>query len=83
MKKINIIFVSQVEAVIKCLVKIRSDDEDAKSLVFSTWPDVLDILAAALDENDIAYASLHNNAATTQNKFKRNIQRFKVNINQI
>lgn len=68
---------TKVEAVIKCLVKIRSDDEDAKSLVFSTWPDVLDILAAALDENDIAYASLHNNAATTQNKFKRNIQRFK------
>ena len=63
----------------KSLVKIRSDDEDAKSLVFSTWPDVLDILAAALDENDIPYASLHNNAATTQNKFKRNIQRFKVN----
>ena len=62
----------------KCLVKIQSDDEDAKSLVFSTWTDVLDILAAALDENDIPYASLHNNAATTQNKFKRNIQRFKV-----
>jgi len=68
---------TKVEAVLKSLVKIRSDDEDAKSLVFSTWPDVLDILAAALDENDIPYASLHNNAATTQNKFKRSIQRFK------
>merc|ERR1712130_688365 len=68
---------TKVEAVMKCLVKIQSDDEDAKSLVFSTWTDVLDILAAALDENDIPYASLHNNTATTQNKFKRNIQRFK------
>ena len=67
----------------KCLVKIQSDDEDAKSLVFSTWTDVLDILAAALDENDIPYASLHNNAATTQNKFKRNIQRFKARIAMI
>ena len=66
-----------MEAVLKCLVRIRTEDEAAKSLVFSTWPDVLDIIAAALDENDIPYASLHKNASTTQNKFKRNIQRFK------
>ena len=62
----------------KCIVKIRSDDEDAKSLIFSTWPDVLDILAAALDENDIPYAALHKNTSTTQSKYKRNIQKFKV-----
>ena len=69
---------TKVEAVIKCLLRVRAEDEEAKSLVFSTWPDVLDILATALEENDIAYAALHKNASTTQNKFKRNIQKFKV-----
>ena len=69
---------TKVEAVIKCLLRIRAEDEEAKSLVFSTWPDVLDILATALEENDIAYAALHKNTSTTQNKFKRNIQKFKV-----
>ena len=60
----------------KSLIKIRSEDGEAKSLVFSTWTgfhllalkevlflwfsDVLDILGAALDENNIPYASLHN-----------------------
>merc|ERR1719220_1692194 len=68
---------TKVEAGIKCLLRIRAEDEEAKSLVFSTWPDVLDILATALEENDIAYAALHKNASTTQNKFKRNIQKFK------
>ena len=80
----------KVEAVVKSLIKIRSEDSEAKSLVFSTWTgenflwkcqtftflsqlrwkhsflttndfsDVLDILGAALDENNIPYASLHN-----------------------
>jgi len=68
---------TKVEAILKCLLKIRSEDEEAKSLVFSTWPDVLDILATALDENEIPYAALHKNASTTQGKFKRNIQKFK------
>ena len=71
---------TKIEAVIKCLLRIRSEDEGAKSLVFSTWPDVLDILASALEENDIPYAALHKNASTTQSKFKRNIQKFKVSV---
>ena len=62
----------------RCLLRIRTEDESAKTLVFSTWPDVLDILASALDENSIPYAALHRNTSTTQNKFKRNIQKFKV-----
>ena len=69
---------TKVEAVLKCLMRIRTEDEEAKSLVFSTWPDVLDILATALDENDIPYAALHKNTSTTQSKYKRNIQKFKV-----
>ena len=69
---------TKVEAVLKCLLRIQTEDEEAKSLVFSTWPDVLDILATALDENGIPYAALHKNASATQSKFKRNIQKFKV-----
>jgi len=68
---------TKVEAVVKSLIKIRSEDSEAKSLVFSTWTDVLDILGAALDENNIPYASLHNSGATTQGNFKRNLQKFK------
>ena len=48
-------------------------DPDAKSLVFSTWTDVLDILASALTENDIQFAALQD-----QGKFKRNLEKFKV-----
>jgi hypothetical protein len=48
-------------------------DPNAKSLVFSTWTDVLDILASALVENDIPFAALQD-----QGKFKRNLEKFKV-----
>jgi hypothetical protein len=48
-------------------------DPDAKSLVFSTWTDVLDILASALVENNIQFAALQD-----QGKFKRNLEKFKV-----
>ena len=54
-------------------IKIRADDPGAKTLVFSTWTDVLDILASALADNDIPFAALH-----AQRKFKRNLQKFKV-----
>jgi hypothetical protein len=48
-------------------------DPNAKSLVFSTWTDVLDILASALIENDIPFAALQDHG-----KFKRNLEKFKV-----
>ncbi len=53
--------------------QIRRDNPSAKSLVFSSWPDVLDIVASALQDNDIQHAALH-----AQGKFKRNLQKFKV-----
>ena len=68
---------TKVEAVLRCLLRIRAEDDEAKTLVFSTWPDVLDILASALEENNIPYAALHKNVTATQNKYKRNIQKFK------
>ena len=36
-KKVFHFLYSQVEAVVKSLIKIRSEDSEAKSLVFSTW----------------------------------------------
>ena len=62
-----------MEAVVKTLLRIQVESPGAKALVFSTWTDVLDILATALDDNNINYAALH-----TQGKFKRNLQKFKV-----
>ena len=50
---------TKMEAVVKTLIKIQTLDPNAKSLVFSTWNGVLDILGEALDENDIHYAALH------------------------
>jgi E3 ubiquitin-protein ligase SHPRH len=57
---------------VQTIIKIQSDDPSAKSLVFSTWPDVLDILGSALTENGIQFASLH-----APGKFKRNLDKFK------
>ncbi|KAI8791402.1 E3 ubiquitin-protein ligase SHPRH [Biomphalaria glabrata] len=63
---------TKVQAVLECLIKIREQDPTAKSLVFSVWVSVLDILAAALAENKILYKSLHD-----LNYFQRNLSAFK------
>ena len=68
---------TKVEAVVKELLKIQRADPEAKSLVFSTWNGILDIISEALDENEVHYASLANPAG---NKFKRNLQKFKVSF---
>ena len=49
---------TKIEAVVKTLVKIQTLDPNAKSLVFSTWNGVLDILGEALDQNDIRFFCL-------------------------
>ena len=66
---------TKVEAVVRTLKRIRTENESSKSLVFSTWPNVLDIIGDALDDNDIPYAAIQS---ADQSKFKRNIQKFKV-----
>ncbi len=65
---------TKMNAVVRALIKIQAEDPAAKTLVFSTWTDVLDILGSALAANDIGFAALH-----AQRKFKRNLQKFKVN----
>ncbi|CAL1537480.1 unnamed protein product, partial [Lymnaea stagnalis] len=63
---------TKIQAVVECLIRIRQQDPTAKSLVFSVWVSVLDILAAALAENKILYKSLHD-----LNYFQKNLSSFK------
>jgi len=65
---------TKIEAVVKMLLRIQVESPGAKSLVFSTWTDVLDILATALDDNSINYAALHTQG---KGKLQRNLQKFK------
>ncbi|XP_052811504.1 E3 ubiquitin-protein ligase SHPRH-like isoform X2 [Mya arenaria] len=65
---------TKVEAVVKCLLKIRKEDPTAKSLVFSTWVDVLSVIAKALGENDLNYRALY-----ASGKFQYNLSAFKEN----
>ena len=64
---------TKMEAVVRTLLRVEREEPKAKSLVFSAWPDVLDIVASGLQENGIQHAALH-----AQGKFKRNLQKFKV-----
>uniref|UniRef100_H2ZUI0 E3 ubiquitin-protein ligase SHPRH n=1 Tax=Latimeria chalumnae TaxID=7897 RepID=H2ZUI0_LATCH len=50
---------TKVEAVIRTLKKIQLKDPGAKALVFSTWQDVLDIIAKALDDNNMVFAQIN------------------------
>ena len=42
---------TKIEEVVRCLIKIMSDEPNAKTLVFSTWADVLFLISNALQEN--------------------------------
>ncbi|XP_076304854.1 E3 ubiquitin-protein ligase SHPRH [Tachypleus tridentatus] len=63
---------TKVEGVVRCLLQIKMEDPDAKSLVFSTWVDVLDLIGRALEENDVSFVTLH-----AHNQFQNNLVRFK------
>ncbi|KAJ7342021.1 hypothetical protein JRQ81_008403 [Phrynocephalus forsythii] len=63
---------TKVEAVIRTLKKIQFKDPGAKSLVFSTWQDVLDIIAKALYDNSMEFAQING-----INKFQENLSAFK------
>ncbi|XP_075059698.1 E3 ubiquitin-protein ligase SHPRH [Mixophyes fleayi] len=63
---------TKVEAVIRTLMKIQSLDSGAKSLVFSTWQDVLDIIAKALQDNSLAFSQING-----IQKFQENLSAFK------
>ncbi|XP_062980647.1 E3 ubiquitin-protein ligase SHPRH isoform X2 [Elgaria multicarinata webbii] len=63
---------TKVEAVVRTLKKIQFKDPGAKSLVFSTWQDVLDIIAKALDDNSMEFSQING-----INKFQENLSAFK------
>ncbi|XP_070568700.1 E3 ubiquitin-protein ligase SHPRH-like [Ptychodera flava] len=51
---------TKVEAVVRTLRKIQQNEPGAKSLVFSTWLDVLDVIAQALKENNSEFRYITN-----------------------
>uniref|UniRef100_A0A673KBQ7 SNF2 histone linker PHD RING helicase n=1 Tax=Sinocyclocheilus rhinocerous TaxID=307959 RepID=A0A673KBQ7_9TELE len=61
-----------VEAVVRVLKKIQMTDPGAKSLVFSTWQGVLDIIAKALFNNNMEFAQING-----IHKFQENLSAFK------
>ncbi|KAL7873133.1 hypothetical protein AOLI_G00122040 [Acnodon oligacanthus] len=63
---------TKVEAVVRALKKIQITDPGAKSLVFSTWQGVLDIIAKALFDNNMEFAQING-----IHKFQENLSSFK------
>nr|XP_006111361.1 E3 ubiquitin-protein ligase SHPRH [Pelodiscus sinensis] len=63
---------TKVEAVVRTLKKIQVKDPGAKSLVFSTWQDVLDIISKALYDNNMVFAQINGIS-----KFQENLSAFK------
>ncbi|XP_035685938.1 E3 ubiquitin-protein ligase SHPRH-like [Branchiostoma floridae] len=63
---------TKVEAVVRTLKLIRQKDPTAKSLVFSTWQDVLDVVATALRENNMEYRAING-----IHRFQENMTDFK------
>ncbi|KTF84420.1 hypothetical protein cypCar_00008846 [Cyprinus carpio] len=67
---------TKVEAVVRVLKKIQMTDPGAKSLVFSTWQGVLDIISKALFDNNMEFAQING-----IHKFQENLSAFKYEEN--
>ncbi|XP_053829733.1 E3 ubiquitin-protein ligase SHPRH isoform X2 [Vidua macroura] len=67
---------TKVEAVVRTLKKIQLKDPGAKSLVFSTWQDVLDIISKALYDNNMVFSQINGIS-----KFQENLSAFKYDPN--
>ncbi|NXQ66819.1 SHPRH ligase, partial [Quiscalus mexicanus] len=67
---------TKVEAVVRTLKKIQFKDPGAKSLVFSTWQDVLDIISKALYDNNMVFSQINGIS-----KFQENLSAFKYDPN--
>ncbi|XP_077476822.1 E3 ubiquitin-protein ligase SHPRH [Stigmatopora argus] len=63
---------TKVEAVVRSLKKIQMRDPGAKCLVFSTWQNVLDIIAKALFDNSMEFSQING-----IHKFQENLSSFK------
>lgn len=63
---------TKMEGVVRLMKKIKLADPEAKVLVFSSWMDVLDVIADAFAQNGITYRALHQ-----RSKFQRHLSSFK------
>nr|XP_020842216.1 E3 ubiquitin-protein ligase SHPRH isoform X2 [Phascolarctos cinereus] len=63
---------TKVEAVVRTLKRIQFKNPGAKSLVFSTWQDVLDIISKALYDNNMVFAQING-----IHRFQENLSAFK------
>lgn len=51
---------TKIEEVVRCLLSIIRTDPSAKSLIFSTWNDVLQLISNAFTENNIKHCFIKN-----------------------
>ncbi|CAG2112442.1 unnamed protein product, partial [Medioppia subpectinata] len=65
---------TKVEEVVRCLLQIVADEPTAKSLVFSTWTDVLQLISNALVDNQFNHCFIANSS-----KFSQKVDTFKQN----
>ncbi|XP_074043884.1 E3 ubiquitin-protein ligase SHPRH isoform X3 [Macrotis lagotis] len=63
---------TKVEAVVRTLKRIQFKNPGAKSLVFSTWQDVLDIISKALYDNNMVFSQING-----IHRFQENLSAFK------
>ena len=49
---------SKVEAVVRLILQLRASDASSKAIIFSQYPAMLGLIAAALTRNDVQHASL-------------------------
>lgn len=73
-KEINGNYSTKIEAVVKLLIKLKSEDSNVKVLIFSLWVLILKCLNEALEENKIKCQLLHS--CSLENK----IENFKVRL---
>ncbi|GIX69417.1 e3 ubiquitin-protein ligase SHPRH [Caerostris darwini] len=65
-------YTSKITSVVKCLLRIQKDDNSAKSLIFSSWPEFLALIEPALVENKIPFVN-----ASDRKCFQEYLQIFK------
>ncbi|RZF49254.1 hypothetical protein LSTR_LSTR002875 [Laodelphax striatellus] len=59
-------FTTKIEAMVAELLAIRAKEPDVKVLMFSAWDGVLDVLAEALELNEVQYCRLSSGHAQKQ-----------------
>jgi len=60
----------------RSLISLHRKEPSVKSLVFSQWSELLEVVVHALEQNHIAFESLHKCSGTK--KFQQLLTRFKV-----